>query len=105
MTHDYLIMWHDDVIEILFNYTTYEKAKIIDILADRPTKECPNIRNMMLKAGADRDRNYEIWLFGSDIGQSEIYEQWNQDCDLLKAAIRKIGDNVMDPREETVVIH
>jgi hypothetical protein len=98
-------MWHDDVIEVLFNYTVHEKAKIIDILADRPTKECPNIRNLMLRAVLNTQRKYEIWLFGSDISESELYEQWNEDCELLKAAIRNVGDNVMDPREDTVVVH
>jgi hypothetical protein len=105
MTYDYIIMWHDDVIEMLFNYTVQEKQQIIDILADRPTKQCPNIKHLLLKATADGDRKYEIWLFGTDTPETEIYQQWDQDSELVKAAIRKVGDSVLDSTDQVEIYH
>ena len=102
-TTRFLAMWDNTGLECLLNLSTlqqeheqWEKEEAWRILKGdpNPTKNKPNgvpLDAMMMRARVNSQRHYEIYLFDSEISESDIEEMFESSPQVIVDSIRNIG--------------
>jgi hypothetical protein len=71
----YLAMWDQHGLEMLYNVTDWEKLHMWNILKGIPPPPCPDPRILIMRATANVQRKYEIYLFETEDLSTEVIEQ------------------------------
>lgn len=87
----YLIMWDMYGLETLINISANERENIVDILKEEKVRHSNPIQYMILRAQTNIQRNYEIYVFNSEIPEDDIREMFEDDPQTIVNAIRKVG--------------
>ena len=90
----YAIMWCSEGVEGLFNYTAWEKNKVWSSLSNKEfTERAVNLGVWKIRAQANLDREYEIYIFNTDESISEeiLRRELNDNPQPIIEFIRKNG--------------
>lgn len=95
----YLVMWCNEGLETLINLTQGEKENIVAaLLGKKPTWRNP-IQFMLIRAQANQQRHYEIYVFESEIPEVSIREFFVSDPQVVVDAIRRVGTKLYSDRK------
>lgn len=103
----YLAVWDMLGLEYLCNITAIEKKKIFSILKNEKPEEYPNLNHIMMRASANPQRYYEIYLFDSEIEEQEIRDYFEFSPQVIVDSIRKVGQKLYSDRHtraEAVIV-
>lgn len=88
----YYIMWTDNGLKSVFNFTEHDKQYIVDILADRidPKLVGNPVRSMIVNGVGLR--GMELWCVASSLTEEELITEFNQSPEEMKREIRSMGE-------------
>jgi hypothetical protein len=91
----FLAMWDCNGLECLFDISDLEHDAMIAGLKDEPFKTPFNLTMMMMRARANNQRSYEIYVFEtSDISYNEVKAMFEDSPQVIVDAIRKNGNKI-----------
>lgn len=97
-TNRFLVMWDMLGLEYLVNLTALEKKKIFSMLKEENPPALPNLSAITMRARANPQRHYEIYLFDSEIDEAEIRDCFEHSPQVIVDAIREVGQSLYDNR-------
>ena len=91
--HTYYIMWNQDDILDLVDFTLHEQEHILLILKDDPSAHLTGnpVRTMIIDSVLDSKNDREIWQVESLLTAEEICDEWEQDPQSMMDEIRETG--------------
>ena len=92
-SHTYLVMWDCYGLEAIFDVTAHEYEKVISILSGDDVTNMP-LRQMLLRATLNPQRNYEIYTFDSEMPVEKISTMFHSEAEAMISAIRRVGNPV-----------
>jgi hypothetical protein len=102
----FLAMWDCNGLECLFDISDLEHDAFIAGLKDVPFKTPFNLTMMMMRARANSQRSYEIYIFETtDIDYDEVKAMFEDSPQVIVDAIRKNGNKLFSDynARETVI--
>ena len=108
-TKRWLAMWDCYGLEYLYNLTEFEEAQTWSVLMEEesPVEPPIDIRNLILRAQFNEQRNYEIYVFEADVAidRKAIEYQFKHIPQSIVDLIRVQGYKILDAKRtrETVI--
>jgi hypothetical protein len=102
----FLAMWDCNGLECLFDISDLEHDAFIAGLKDVPFKTPFNLTMMMMRARANSQRSYEIYIFETtDIDYDQVKAMFEDSPQVIVDAIRKNGNKLFSDynARETVI--
>lgn len=85
-------MWDMYGLETLFNITDWEKLHMWNVLKDESPPSCPNPKLLIIRAMANVQRRYEIFIFETDgLDEAAVREAFLETPQFMANFIRKNG--------------
>jgi hypothetical protein len=104
--HQFIVMWDCYGLEYIGNITASEQAKTWAALQGKPFEvTIPNLMHMKLRAQANSQRHYEIYVFNAAEGitSDDIRDMFEGNPQTAADTIRRIGHRIYSDREEREV--
>ena len=98
-SHVFLAMWDILGLEYLMDVTAAEQENIVNILRGDPGRHTNPIQMMILRAQANPQRHYEIYVFTSEMPEQEIKYMFQEHPQNMVDAIRDVGQQVYSNRD------
>ena len=96
----FLVMWDNLGLECLFNLTEDNKKKMLSVLKEEKfASTIPSLDVLLIRARANVQRHYEIYVFESEIDEDYLREILENDPMLVVPSIREKGHKILDMRE------
>ena len=104
--HQFIVMWDCYGLEYIGNITASEQAKTWAALQGKPFEvTIPNLMHMKLRAQANSQRHYEIYVFDTeDVHADSVREQFDACPQSMVDWIREYGDETYSDRVRDSVI-
>lgn len=107
-TTKFLAMWDMNGLEYLADITKIEKDVMWSTLkGEKSDTKFPNLKVLIIRAQANIQRHYEIYVFDSQISEKEIKELFETSPQTIVDAIRDCGTKVYSNRarlEERAIV-
>ena len=88
----YLAVWDMYGLETLFNITAWEKLQMWQVLSDGPIPPCPNLKILIMRAMANIQRKYEIYIFETrGLSENDVIETFKDNPQFMADFIRENG--------------
>lgn len=91
-------MWDMHGLEALINITEAEKSAVMETLQGNPITWRNPLQHMILRAQANIQRHYEIYLFETDIDEVSIKELFECTPQVIVDSIREVGSKIYSAR-------
>ena len=104
--HQFVVMWDCYGLEYIGDITASEQAKAWAVLQGKSFEvTIPNLMHMKLRAQANMQRHYEIYVFNAAEGitSNDIRDMFEGDPQTAADTIRRIGHRFHSDREEREV--
>ena len=102
--HTYYIMWNQDDILDLIDYTLHDQRCVLMILKDDPNAHLMGnpVRAMVINSVLDDKNSREIWQFDSKLTAEEICDEWELDKNSVMSEVREVGTLIYNTVEKVV---
>lgn len=94
----FLVMWDMYGLECLINISDAERKTLVEVLAGEKLSWRNPIQHMLLRAHANMQRCYEIYLFESTVDEVFLREVFSDDPQLIVELIREKGTQIYSGR-------
>lgn len=104
MHHQFVVMWDNQGLEFVGNWTEYSQDKMWSELQDKkPTKTFVNLMHLQLRARYNSQRHYEIYIVNAveGITEEDIKDMFRNDPQAAADLIRERGYKFYSDRLET----
>lgn len=107
--HQFVAMWDCQGLEYLEDITVAQQARVMAVLKNEPcTVHVPNLHHLRLRAQANPQRFYEIYVFNSSegISKEDLLEAFESAPQGTADAVRRVGHCFFDGRnkEQPVIV-
>lgn len=103
MQHQFLVMWDQQGLEYVGDYTEYSQGKMwADLKGEKPKAQFPNLMHLVLRARYNSQRHYEIYLINAEEGitADDIAGMFRNDPQGAADIIRERGYKYYSDRED-----
>lgn len=104
--HQFIVMWDCYGLEYIGDITASEQAKTWAALQGKPFEvQIPNLMHMKLRAQANSQRHYEIYVFNAAEGitSDDIRDMFEGSPQTAADTIRRIGHRIYSDRKDREV--
>lgn len=104
MHHQFVVMWDNQGLEFVGDWTEYSQDKMWSELQDKkPTKTFVNLMHLQLRARYNSQRHYEIYIVNAEEGitADDIRAMFETDPQAAADTIRELGHKFYSDRLET----
>ena len=104
MHHQFVVMWDNQGLEFVGNWTEYSQDKMWSELQDKkPAKTFPSLMHLELRARYNTQRHYEIYLINAveGITAEDIKDMFRNDPQAAADTIRELGHKYYSDRLAT----
>jgi len=94
-TTKWLVVWDVLGLETLYNLTKWEEDTILAVLKEEKKPEAPPLKVLLLRARANAQRKYEIYIFNSvGLSKQDIEDTFKNNPQFMADFIRKNGSKI-----------
>lgn len=94
-TRKFLASWCSEGLETLYDLTAWEKENIWRVLKEETVSDAPKLNLMIMRARANSQRQYEIYIFETDnVGKNEVSNLFETSPQFIVDFIRKNGSKI-----------
>jgi hypothetical protein len=94
-TRKFLVSWCNEGLEVLYDLTDWEKNNLWNILKETTDPSTPKLNMMIMRARANAQRQYEIYLFQTDdLDTGQVTTAFEEEPQFMADFIRQNGTKI-----------
>lgn len=94
-TRKFLVSWCNEGLETLYDLTVWEQNRLWNILKETTDTDAPRLNVMIMRARANSQRQYEIYIFETDgLDHDQVSEAFETTPQFMADFIRNNGTKI-----------